>query len=86
MLDTFRPHVVLLDIGMPSMDGYEVARRIRRTHRHAGLMLVAVSGWSQSVDLQRSREVGIDHHLPKPPDIAQLVELLRKAVPLARAS
>ena len=85
-LDTFRPHVVLLDIGMPSMDGYEVARRIRRTPRHAGLMLVAVSGWSQSVDLQRSREVGIDHHLPKPPDIAQLVELLRKAVPLARAS
>ena len=86
-VETFRPHVVLLDIGMPDMDGYEVARRLRRQPRHAGLLLVAVSGWSQAADLRRSSDAGIDHHMAKPVDIAQLSMLLEDACrALPRAS
>jgi len=76
MLDTFRPHAALLDIGMRGMDGYELARRIRQLPRHADMLLVAVSGWTHSPDLQRSRDAGIDHHLAKPVDLAQLTALL----------
>ena len=78
-VDAFGPHVVLLDIGMPDMDGYEVARRLRRQPRHAGVLLVAVTGWSHAVDLRRSRDAGIDHHLAKPVDIEQLAGLLSEA-------
>ncbi len=76
LLDTFSPDAVLLDIGMPEMDGYEVARRIRATPDHAGTMLIALTGWGQEHDQRRSRAAGFDHHLVKPPDIDRLRELL----------
>jgi len=70
------PDVVLLDIGMPQMDGYEVARQLRKDPRLAGMRLIAVSGYGQDIDRQRSREAGFDHHLVKPVDINVLLELL----------
>jgi signal transduction histidine kinase/ActR/RegA family two-component response regulator len=75
-LDSFRPDAVLLDIGMPEMDGYEVSRRIRGTSGHGGILLIALTGWGQEHDQRASRAAGIDHHLVKPPDIDRLRELL----------
>ena len=68
--------MLLLDIGMPGMDGYEVARRLRRDPKFQDLLLVAVSGWSDVKDMKRTREAGFDHHLAKPVDIAGLAGLL----------
>ncbi|EDO29331.1 predicted protein, partial [Nematostella vectensis] len=62
----FRPEVVLLDIGLPGMDGLEVARRIRAEHGRDQVVLIALTGWGQEEDLRRSREAGMDHHLVKP--------------------
>ena len=75
----FKPDVVLLDIGMPGMDGYEVARRIRANHDHRGVMLIALTGWGQDEDRQRSAAAGFNHHLVKPADIDQLRQLLAVA-------
>ena len=74
----FRPDAVLLDIGMPEMDGYEVARRIRATPGLADILLIALTGWGQSDDYRQSRAAGFDHHLVKPPDMHKLGELLKK--------
>jgi DNA-binding response OmpR family regulator len=71
----FGPQVVLLDIGMPKLSGYEVARRIRET-RGPGVLIVAITGWGQEEDRQRSREAGFDHHFTKPVDYAQLLEVI----------
>ena len=76
--DAFRPEVVLLDIGLPGLDGYEVARRLRADSRHTGLRLVAISGYGQAQDQQRSREAGFDHHLVKPVDYRALIMILAK--------
>jgi signal transduction histidine kinase/ActR/RegA family two-component response regulator len=75
-LEPFAPDTVLLDIGMPEIDGYEVARRIRADKRYLGVLLIALTGWGQDQDFTRSREAGFDHHLVKPPDIRALRELL----------
>ena len=75
----FKPDVVLLDIGMPGMDGYEVARRIRANSDHRGVMLIALTGWGQEEDRQRSAAAGFNHHLVKPADIDQLRQLLTVA-------
>jgi PAS domain S-box-containing protein len=75
--DTHRPAVVLLDIGMPGMDGHEVARRIRAAGHDT--MLVALTGWGQKQDRERSREAGFDHHLVKPVDVDALQALLASA-------
>ena len=64
----FRPDVVLLDIGMPGLDGYEVARRLRALKRVKPLRIVAVTGWGLEADRARSREAGFDLHLVKPVD------------------
>jgi CheY-like chemotaxis protein len=69
------PDVVFLDIGMPGMDGYEVARRMRAERGLNDMLLVALTGWGQDGDRRRSREAGFDHHLVKPVDPAA-VELL----------
>jgi len=74
-----RPDVVLLDIGLPGFSGLEVARRLRQEPSLAGLLLVAVSGWVQPEDRDRSREAGFDHHLAKPVDVAALERLLARA-------
>ncbi|CAK0771408.1 hypothetical protein CCP3SC1AL1_560003 [Gammaproteobacteria bacterium] len=70
----FRPHIVFLDIAMPEMDGYEVARRLRAEHR--GIRLVAVTGYGQDHDAERAQRVGFDHHLLKPVDLKDLQALL----------
>lgn len=75
-LRTHHPEVVLLDIGMPEMDGYEVARRARQRPEGRDALLVALTGWGQEEDRRRSREAGFDHHLVKPLDLAALQELL----------
>jgi signal transduction histidine kinase/CheY-like chemotaxis protein len=76
LLDTFHPDSVLLDIGMPEMDGYEVSRRIRAMANHADVLLIALTGWGQEGDYRRSRAAGFDHHLVKPPDMDKLREVL----------
>jgi PAS domain S-box-containing protein len=65
---TYQPHVVLLDIGLPGMDGYEVARRLRQHPHLQGVRLVAVTGYGLASELQRSHEAGFDAHLVKPVD------------------
>ena len=64
--EVFRPDLILLDIGLPEIDGYEVCRRIRRTPWGRDVALVAVTGWGQDEDQRKSREAGFDHHLVKP--------------------
>jgi signal transduction histidine kinase len=76
---SFKPDVVLLDIGMPGMDGYEVARRIRADSANRGMLLIALTGWGQDEDRARSAAAGFDHHLVKPADIDQLRQLLSAA-------
>jgi two-component system, sensor histidine kinase len=75
-LDTADPDAVLLDIGMPGTDGYDVARQIRSTAAHADVLLIALTGWGQDEDRARSIRAGFDHHLVKPPDIDRLRSLL----------
>jgi two-component system CheB/CheR fusion protein len=72
----FRPEVILLDIGLPQMSGHEVAARIRAQPWGAGIILIAVTGWGQEKDRHQSRESGFDHHLVKPIDTVELVQLL----------
>jgi PAS domain S-box-containing protein len=72
----FRPHAALLDIGMPSMDGYELARRMRAQPETKDTMLVAMTGWGQEEDLVRGREAGFAHHLVKPFDPEAVERLL----------
>jgi two-component system CheB/CheR fusion protein len=74
----FHPDAVLLDIGMPGMDGYEVCRRLRRMAGQQHTLVVAISGYGQLDDVERARDAGIDHHLTKPADPRQLAEYLRK--------
>jgi CheY-like chemotaxis protein len=72
----YRPEVVLLDIGLPGMDGYEVARRLRGVPETREALLVAVTGYGQESDRARSREAGFDHHLVKPVDLDGLRRLI----------
>ena len=62
----FRPEVALLDLGMPGLSGFEVARRIREAPWGGGIVLVALTGWGQDEDRRKSAEAGFDHHLTKP--------------------
>jgi CheY-like chemotaxis protein/two-component sensor histidine kinase len=79
MAEEFQPQVALLDIGMPRLDGYEVARRIRATSWGRQTLLVAITGWGQARDRQLAHEAGFDEHFTKPLDPAQLTLTLRKA-------
>lgn len=72
----FRPHVVLLDIGLPCLNGYEVAKRIQQQPALKNVVLVAMTGYGQDIDRARSREAGFDHHLVKPGDFAKLLKIL----------
>ncbi len=78
---TFRPEAVVLDIGLPGMDGYEVARRLRGTPQGGAALLVALTGYGQDTDRHRSQEAGFDHHLTKPADPGELLALLAAAKP-----
>jgi CheY-like chemotaxis protein len=72
----FDPHVVLLDIGLPGLNGYEACRRIREQNSGKEIVLIAVTGWGQEDDLRRSHEAGFDHHLVKPVNSQELLKLL----------
>jgi CheY-like chemotaxis protein len=74
----FRPDVMLLDIGMPKLNGYETARRIRQQPWGKHMVLVALTGWGQEEDRKRTREAGFDLHLVKPVDHSQLAAFLAK--------
>lgn len=74
--EAFRPHVVLLDIGLPKLNGYEVAQRIRQEKWGESMFLVAVTGWGQDEDRQRSEDVGMNLHMVKPVEPTALDRLL----------
>jgi PAS domain S-box-containing protein len=74
--ETFQPEVIFLDIGMPKMDGLAVAREIRKRSDGEQITLVALTGWSQEQDRERTKNAGFNHHLTKPADIATLSKLL----------
>ncbi len=78
-LDSFRPHLVLLDLGMPGLDGYDVARWMRQRDSHAGTRIVALTGWGDAAERARTLESGFDAHLVKPVDIAALEALLGRS-------
>jgi PAS domain S-box-containing protein len=82
--ENFRPEIILLDIGMPKLDGYETARRIRAQPWGIHIALVAVTGWGQEEDRRLSREAGFDAHLVKPVEKKELANLLAR-LPQARA-
>ena len=69
---SFKPEFVILDIGMPEMDGYEVAQRLRRDPATASMTLIALTGYGQDADAQRSLDSGFDTHLVKPVNVASL--------------
>jgi CheY-like chemotaxis protein len=74
--ESFLPEVVLLDIGLPKLNGYEVAQRIRENEWGQSMFLIAVTGWGQEEDRQRSSEVGLNVHMVKPVEPAALERLL----------
>ena len=74
-----RPEYVLLEIGLPGMDGYEVARKLRQDERCKDAVLVAISGYGQEEDRRRSKQASINYHLVKPIDHDALVMLLSRA-------
>ena len=76
MAAEFRPDVILLDIGMPKLNGYEVCRRIREQPGGKELVIIAQTGWGQQADRQRTHEAGFNHHMVKPIDPAALEKLL----------
>ena len=75
-LKTFKAGVILLDIGMPGMNGLEVARRVREDPGHGAVTLVALTGWGQREDRRRTHEAGFDYHLVKPADVGTLQNIL----------
>jgi CheY-like chemotaxis protein len=77
--ETFQPQVVLLDIGMPGMDGYQTARAMRRLPGLERVTLAALTGWGAAEDRARSQAAGFDHHLLKPVVLAELQAMLREA-------
>jgi CheY-like chemotaxis protein/two-component sensor histidine kinase len=81
----FQPEVVLLDIGLPKIDGHEVAQRLRREPWGQHTCLIAVTGWSDETDRARSRAAGFDHHLVKPLDTGHLAQLLSSIERSARS-
>ena len=78
---TYRPHVVLLDIGLPEMDGFEVARRIRQEHELKDIQLVALTGYGEEHHQRASSEAGFNQHLVKPVEAKRLLAILAELVP-----
>ena len=74
--EKFRPHVVLLDLGLPTMDGYETCVRIRQEPWGKDILIVALTGWGQAEDRRRSTEAGFDRHIVKPADPVELMKMV----------
>jgi CheY-like chemotaxis protein len=85
LLPAFRPEIVLLDVGMPVLDGFEVARRMRQLPEGQNILLVAITGWGQEEDRRRTADAGFDQHLVKPVDPVMLQNLLAAFDPDAAA-
>jgi PAS domain S-box-containing protein len=79
LADKHRPDVVLLDLGMPKVDGYETCRRIREQAWARDMLIVAQTGWGQTEDRHRARDAGFDHHMVKPLDPVELTTLLKNS-------
>ena len=79
VIDQWQPRCVLLDIDLPGLDGFAIARRLRRDHSDHALLLIATSGWSRPEDRRTAEVCGIDHFLPKPVDMKALLSLLQRA-------
>ncbi|MGE5170547.1 MAG: response regulator [Rudaea sp.] len=77
--EEFLPHIAFLDIGMPRVDGYEVARRIRAASWGGSILLVALTGWGQADDRRRALEAGFDRHFTKPLDLDALGPFVQDA-------
>ena len=77
-IGVFLPEIAFLDVGMPRLNGLELASRIRATERGAGILLVALTGWGQDDDRRRSRQAGFDHHLVKPADPSHIERICRE--------
>lgn len=77
--ETFRPDVILLDIGMPGRDGHQVCREIRKQAWGGSIFIIAITGWGQESDRRLSREAGFDEHLIKPVDVSKLVDIIEQA-------
>ena len=82
----FRPDVILLDIGMPKLNGYEACRRIREQPWGEKAVIIALTGWGQDEDKRRSQEAGFTHHMVKPVDPAALEKLLAGLPPVGNTS
>jgi PAS domain S-box-containing protein len=82
--EEFRPEVILMDVGMPRMNGYEAVRRIRQAPWGRGVRIIAMTGWGQERDRERSRAAGFDGHLVKPVNLPELEKML-KEVPAAKS-
>ena len=82
----FAPEIVFLDIGLPGLDGNEVARRLRADPMHAGALLIALTGWGGEDDKRQTREAGFDFHLTKPVDLHAVGDILAKAATFTRGS
>ena len=80
--NAFHPHVGLVDIGMPGMNGYALAEHFRRDPDHSSMFLVALTGWGEDEDKQKAIEAGFDAHVLKPADPDELNQLLTARVPL----
>ncbi len=86
LAEAFRPDLVLLDIGMPKLNGHDACRRIREQSWGKAIFLVALTGWGQDDDKQRSHEAGFDHHLVKPVDVCALERLLASLQPQPKST
>jgi two-component system, chemotaxis family, CheB/CheR fusion protein len=76
LIDRIRPEIAILDVDLPEMDGFEVARRLRSKREHADMFLIALTGYGQASDRLIGREAGFDEHFVKPVNVAELVRLL----------
>ena len=77
--ERLRPDVVLMDLGLPRIDGFDACRRIREQPWGKGILMIAITGWGQDVDRRKSQEAGFDHHLVKPVDARAIAALLSES-------
>ena len=80
----YRPNLILLDIGLPGMNGFEVAKKVREEIELGKVVLVAMTGYGQEADKQRSHEAGFNYHLVKPADFSQVKQILATVAEVAK--